>query len=249
MTVQYAGLYSFPKSGNTWMREIIAALLFGDREDIPDMHEGPIHKAPTAIVQGSRTVRFYKSHRLSPLETTGGQAIDHFGFIYIVRHPLDVFLSYLNYLRVDSERLHVRAHVPYVSVGDLIKSGDIELFLDCFILYGTVQPDFVAPGSWFDNVRHWQTDVATPERPVIILKYEDMVRNAAGTYDALAAFLGVDADRIDTAVKKANQKTRIDGKFFWKQQPGLYKEMLPPALIRKFEKFHGETVRSLGYEL
>ena len=41
----------------------------------------------------------------------------------------------------------------------------------------------------------------------------------------------------------------VNGKFFWKQKPGLYRDILPEDLIAKFRKFHGDRVAELGYEI
>src|SRR5262245_23694951 len=93
------GLYSFPRSGNTWLRQIVASAL-----DIPsnmlqrfvsDMAFGQICTHP--ITYEDRQWYFYKSHHKTLVKEHRGQPIRTDKVVYIYRHPLDVFLSYLNF--------------------------------------------------------------------------------------------------------------------------------------------------------
>ncbi len=54
---------------------------------------------------------------------------------------------------------------------------------------------------------------------------------------------------MERAMISAGENTKINGKFFWKQKAGNYREMLPENLIKKFDRYHGERVRALGYEI
>lgn len=254
MTKKMIGIYSFPKSGNTWMRHIISALYPDELSDlscIPDCHQGPVLDATAVAVPKFGPAGFYKAHLASPLINSGGSQIDNAAFICIIRHPLDVFLSYLNFLRkeVGGTKTASMTHIPVESAVQTIESGEVDLYLSAFILYGTLQPTFQAAGSWFRNVESWQAAAKAGQKPVFIIKYEDLLAGSEGAYADLADFLGFQSSDISDAVIRANAKTSQDGKFFWKKTAGHYKEMLPEDLIQKFDRFHGDRVRKIGYEI
>ncbi len=258
--VPYIGIYSFPKSGNTWIRHIVSSLYFRefdkkDLKSIPDMHQRVIADARSTRIGNRMAVKFYKSHCGEIVSQNGGQKINHHGIIYITRHPLDVFLSYLNFLRADvGGPAGARNYfLPVESVEDVVANGSIEVFLDAFILYGTLQPSFAAPKSWFENMEYWTArDVVEQggrQVPIACLKYEDMVFNGVEAMQPLCDMLGQSKQQVREALSAAGEKTKVNGKFFWKQKPGLYRDVLPDDLIARFRKHHGDRVAALGYEI
>lgn len=251
----YIGIYSFPKSGNTWMRHIVSALYFNEISSIPDLHQKAIADAKIAKLGTGEKVKFYKSHTATIVQNNNGREINHSAIIYIYRHPLDVFLSYVNFLRkeVGGNQGPILKNINFTSVEDAIANGDIELFLDAFILYGTVQPSFLAANSWFQNVENWTSGPSVKQRgkevPVVAIRYEDMMSQGVDALEAVRGLLGASRDEMEKAMGAAGENTRINGKFFWKQKAGNYKEMLPERLVRKFDRYHGDRVRALGYEI
>ena len=85
-------LVSYPRSGNTWVRNIIAEALYGESgkslgeigEYVPDLHKYNIDEMELAHP------RVIKSHFYYTKE--------YKRIIYIVRDPRDVFISYHKYL-------------------------------------------------------------------------------------------------------------------------------------------------------
>ncbi len=82
---------SYPKSGNTWLKFIMANLLTGTKNTfdsavkcIPDINSEE-EKGQYVAPQGN--VRFFKSHSQVPL-------YDYDGVIYIYRHVCDVMVSF-----------------------------------------------------------------------------------------------------------------------------------------------------------
>jgi hypothetical protein len=219
--------------------------------DIPDCHQNPISKAVPVNIANYGDIGFFKSHNAKPVVQNHGQVIEHEAYIYIMRHPLDVFLSYLNFMRADvgGEATSKASHVPITNVESTIRNGDVKLYLDAFILFGTIQPTFLAAGSWFNNVENWIDFASRTKKPIAIIKYEDMLAGDSHAYSALADVLQTTADDIKDNVLTANKKTEQDGKFFWKKKSGNYKEMLSPELIAHFDKYHGDRTRKLGYEI
>jgi hypothetical protein len=237
------------------MRQIIAALFFDDIKSIPDIHSRPIQEALPATLGDGRQLRFFKSHACHMVGKHANQAVRHAAIIYIMRHPLDVFLSYLNYLREDvfGKGIPMPNLVSIKSVEDLIESGEIEIFLDAFILYGTPRPSFAAAGSWFENAEYFwgkQSVIQEGEAvPVIGLRYEDMVLDPLKALEPVRNFFSVSGGVFEQKLQVAARKTRVNGAFYWKQRPGLYREMLPANLIEKFARYHEERTAKFGYRI
>ena len=95
------GLYSFPKCGNTWLRAIVAAMVGIPQEPddlqkyLTDIYQGTPYQHPWEH-QGRRWL-FYKAHHNHVLTEFKGQPLETDKVIYIYRHPLDAFVSYLNF--------------------------------------------------------------------------------------------------------------------------------------------------------
>lgn len=237
------------------MRHIISALYFNEISCIPDLHQTAITDAKIAKLDTGVKVKFYKSHTARIVENNNGREVNHSAIIYIYRHPLDVFLSYVNFLRkeVGGGQGPILENINFTSVEDAISNGDIELFLDAFILYGTVQPSFHAANSWFRNVENWTRSPSVKQRgndvPVVAVRYEDILSKGVDALEAVRALLGVSREEMENAMDAAGENTRLNGKFFWKQKADNYKEMLPEHLVRKFDRYHGDRVRALGYEI
>lgn len=240
MMNKYIGIYSFPKSGNTWVRWIIASLYKVDIGKIIDTHQVNINNA--FALNG---IHYYKSHkdRLHKLPITG----HHFACIHILRHPLDVFCSQLNFLSKNvapSEQILVK----YDSVEEVLEKGLIELFFGSFFLNGTLQPRFVDSGDYFTNADYFVNNTQhTFDFPVFNLKYENLVENTVEEIWPVAEFLGFSLTQLEDALEIAGIKTQQNGKFFWKQRKENFKDILPKKLIDIFYENFEEELKNLGY--
>ncbi|WP_456377842.1 sulfotransferase domain-containing protein [Lutibacter sp.] len=87
-------IVSYPKSGNTWVRFILANLIYGDKEDIT-FHTAkkfiPDYEAHKDELVDLKRPRIIKSHSLYKQEFNK--------IIYIIRDVRDVYISYYHYLK------------------------------------------------------------------------------------------------------------------------------------------------------
>lgn len=241
------GLYSFPKSGNTWMRHILACAL-GIQElpgTIPDIYKDPLFKNSCRI--GCDDTFFYKSHSRKEIKKWSDVKFENDGIVYIMRHPLDVFLSHLNFVSDNVSR------DPYIlihcdSVEGVVSREELDLYFGAFIVYGTVQPYFLDAGSWFKNVEFW-TNLAAVDSRVVVVKYEDLHSDPVQALLPVSRVIGVPHAQLCGGFERAQAKTQIDGRFFWKQKTENYRDMLPPQMIERFRRYHGKTVEAYGYRL
>ena len=128
---------SYPKSGNTWVRFLLANMLFGHVKTsadieamVPDVHRADEIKAQYHV---GGTV-FLKTHWA--LQDKMPQREKTAAAIHIVRHPLDV----------------LRSHIDYMGLAeDDAKRG---LFIDAFVALGR--------GARLAEAWLWQLDIKSP---------------------------------------------------------------------------------------
>ncbi len=237
-------LVSYPKSGNTWMRMLLANLLKEDDEEIalhnvnkyvPDIHASD--KLRSVIAEGSvfagLPYQFLKTHDAYLPFYRDKQVI------YIVRDGRDALTSYYHYLKARTDHA--------VSLGDVIRGR------------------YDAPGrSWSSHVVNWAKGAC---RRKATFKYEDLVADTAKEVRRLLAILGwePDSDRIARAIENSSfEKLKmLEGKhgwmresrteagkgtpFFRKGSVGDWRSIFSPADTSEFWRYHQEGMRLHGY--
>lgn len=157
-------LVSYPKSGSTWLRSLLAQALTGTEPDHDRIRAtvAPVgaHGAAPPLVGGQG--RLLRTHEpLWPYRGVAGM-----GVVYLVRRPEAVCLSYLNHLRGQGRDLEVGA------------------FVDAF-LAGTVD----GYGTWADHVVAAAAHARGPA-PLTWVRYEDLRAHPVTTLASLLDRLG-----------------------------------------------------------
>jgi Sulfotransferase domain len=235
-------IVSYPKSGNTWTRFLVASLIHSE-EPMTFMKADQV--IPTIDAQSRKYFKDLPRPRVIK---------SHFPFdqnykrvIYIVRDPKDVAVSQYHY--------QIKRKV-------LQDGHPLEEWIPRFVA-GETCPY----GSWGENVGSWlAARNANPE--FLLLRYEDMIRRTDVELIKVAKFLGIDPtpERIQWAIeqstadrmRKLEQKeagqwestkdTRKDKFFVRSAKAGEGKSTLPPACIEQIESAWGPLMRWLGYE-
>lgn len=169
-------LVSYPKSGNTWLRFLLAHLIcrnaavsFGNVEDIiPDIY---LHTDRTLISRPRP--RILKSHEYFDPR--------YKNVIYLARDPRDVVVSYY-----------------YHSIKFLGQPDDFpkDEFVARF-----VRGELDAFGSWGESVGSWVGARSNSTR-FLLLRYEDLLEDTVAQVRRIASFLGwsTQRERLETAV-------------------------------------------------
>jgi hypothetical protein len=240
------GVISFPKSGNTWARAIITRAL-GETDAaavVPTIYKGSIWQHPVQV-GGQRTV-FFKSHAATEPGRNAGRDFRSAHVLYLMRHPLDVFLSFLNWASGNVAAIPHLA-IPCDSVEGVIARGELDLYFGAFCLYGTLQPQFADAGSWFRNTAFWLDRAAAEPDRVSLVRYKDMLDRGAEVLEPFARQVGLPLPALHRGFAAAAADTARDGRFFWRQEAGLYRRLLPPAMIARFAALHGASLARAGY--
>jgi hypothetical protein len=234
-------LVSYPKSGNTWLRFLMANLL---RQDPSVGLLDADCMIPSVDAKSKRFFDAMKSPRIIK---------SHFAFIpaykrviYVVRDPRDVVMSQYHY---------------QIKRGVLAPGTPLEDFVSRFI-QGNVCPY----GSWGDNVGSW-TATRRQDLNFLLLRYEDMLADVSAGATRISNFLGLpfDSTRIALAVERSSLEnmrkveksegkkwestkgTRQDISFFRSAKSGEGRSVLPRESIERIEKAWGPLMRSLDY--
>ncbi|MEM9157463.1 MAG: sulfotransferase domain-containing protein [Verrucomicrobiota bacterium] len=178
-------LASYPKSGNTWLRFSVTALIQGElptsqivKEQMPDIHE-PGFKLYPLLEQG---LCFVKTHHMYADTMQGaGQTA---GFIYMIRNPIDVLASNYNYILRNAPQL-ARPIEEYVAT-----------YLE---QYGDPRWIGLKMGSWIENVSTWVE--LSSKTPGLLLRYEDMIKDPVAVLKLIAQYLNL--ERSDEQVERA----------------------------------------------
>jgi hypothetical protein len=237
-------LISYPRSGNTWMRFLIANLMhpqgnvsFANIESlIPDCEA---HSS--RYMKRAPSPRLIKSH----------EYFDHRykKVIYVVRDPRGVAISYYNFQRKYRQIQDGYPLARYVSdfVAGRISSADW--------------------GTWGQNVGSWLVREADPG--FLLLRYEDMLTDPAPGLGKIAAFLNIPSsvDATALAIERSAagrmrelEKTqnsewvttkdkRQDIPFVGEASASSWAGRLQPQSIAEIEAAWGSLMTRLGYAL
>ncbi len=238
-------LVSYPRSGNTWTRFLIANLV----HPAVDVSFTNIERLiPDTSSQSSRALR--RTPRPRIIKTH--QYFDHRcrRIICIVRDPRDVVLSYYDFQR---KYRHIQDDCP------------LETYVNDFVTGKLNSFDW---GTWGENVASWFFTRGKTEN-FLLLRYEDMKEDPFRELARTATFLGIDPDpaRLEQAVERssaermremeareadqwvATKNHRKDIPFVGSAKSGGWKEKLPASCVAQIESAWGETMTALGYEL
>lgn len=234
-------LVSYPKSGSTWLRFLLAHALTSEEVDFDSVREiippvGRHRRAPSLLPTGGRVVRSHEP--LWPYLGRSGQPV-----VSLLRDGRDVALSYL---------AHEQRNLRF--------TADVSSFLDRFVAGG-----IDGYGPWHDHVLSAVDFERRSETPVLRVRFEDLRAAPVQELSRTLAFLGVKdmSDEDLGRVVAANTKERMrakeatstflasmetDGSPFVRPdvRPG-WAELVPATARQRFESTCGEALRAAGY--
>jgi hypothetical protein len=237
-------LVSYPKSGNTWVRFLIANLVH-PQEPVTFLNIEAV--VPSIYILPDRELR--KFHRPRILKSHECFMPRYESVIYIVRDPRDVAVSYYYY------NLKKRLLPP-------------DCTLDQYI------PRFIADdldmrsGPWGDHVLSWVRMQDSVEK-FLWLRYEDMIARPDAELERVLTFLNLepDSNRVRRAIELSSARNmrqmeakqsddwvftkgmRKDIPFIRSATSGDWRSKLSASAVAQIERAWGTAMQSVGYQL
>ncbi len=236
---------SYPRSGNTWTRFLIANLVHPEKEVSFANIEQLI---PDTSSQSNRALKATPRPRIIKTH----EYFDHRypKTIYIVRDPRDVALSYYDFQR------------KYMQIDD---AYPLEQYVDDFVSGKLVS---IGWGTWGENVASWIYTRGKRDN-FLLMRYEDMMKNTERELARISEFLNIplepqrlkraiessSADRMRALEKLqednwvATKNRRKDIPFVRVAKSGGWHSALPASCVQQIENAWGGLMTPLGYEL
>ena len=262
-------LASFPRSGNTWLRFLLHNYLFGEASTslevsmkIPDLHSPQGYQLMAQAATEDHVI-ICKTHR--PLTSDHPFLRDTIGYIYILRHPKDTLVSFLNFLKMVDVNIEGFTGQP-----EEIQQRALRHWGTQFISNQPLQ-GWEHCGTWLQHVKTW---IEGSKFPKLVYRYEDMLDDPHQVFRNVLMFLNeaVDEKRINDAVEscrinrlKLLEKKESDanipllgqfsatelkkcGGFFRGKGKGQTLKEIDPQLDEVFDQRFGSLLAQLGYQ-
>lgn len=174
---------SYPRSGNTWIRFLLANLLYKPVEYSDEIEEliPNIHLGIRADQLHRRAITLIKTHWGHVPELPLRE--DTIGVIYVLRNPIDVLASSIRHYVLKSDE-----SIPRDTVEQRLQK--LRAWIDHYIaLGGREQCIRNRSGTWEENVVSWTT--STLPYPRLVLNYERLREDPALAATTICRFLNV----------------------------------------------------------
>ena len=256
---------SYPKSGNTWVRSFLSNYLsnndnfnFGELKKINKFPKDSLFKELNVdkndfgdiarnwipmqtFINLKNEVTYLKTHNaMMTINNFKFTDIDNTnGFIYLIRDPRDVLVSYASHMSQSFEETFE------VMIGDFSRS----------------EQDGAIMSSWSKHYNSWKNS----NFDKIIIKYEDLIENTEKCFNKIVSFLNkinnlpIDSKKIkksvlNTSFNKLKKLEENEGfneahqnSFFRKGKIGDWKENLDPKITKRIEEEFNSEMKELGY--
>ena len=283
---------SYPKSGNTLVRAIVASLFFSkngkfqfdqlkhttqfetrnrlnlikkiNEEDFLNLHKLKVLSKYWLTLQKRENIKinkgfgFVKSHSsyVAILKNWFTNPNNTAGYIYIVRDPRDVAVSWANHAKLTYDE-SINFMLDFNSCIEWAQTNS-EL------------PDHIKPriflSSWDEHVASWaNNDLSIPK---LILKYEDLVYNKEEILSEIINFFeksfkinfNLDEKKFNNIINTTSfkelklQENRfgfpeaVSGTFFREGKKNQWKNILNPKQIIKLENKFRDFMNKFGYD-
>ncbi|ARJ47300.1 sulfotransferase domain-containing protein [Candidatus Pelagibacter sp. RS39] len=273
---------SYPKSGNTWVRSIISSLVYTkdgifDFPSIKKIEQYPQRRFLEYFTQDYNNIHEIKKHWITSQERINLDAkikffkthhlnckVDNYPFtnkgctratIYIVRDPRNLIDSISNHFSKsieESKKFLLTSKILSPDKEIELRGGNVITYI----------------GSWKEHYRFWTND----NENLLIIKYEDLVKNIHQEIDKIIAFLKnfitfeVSDTKKENIIKstsfEALKKIEDNGdftenvfvkgksekvKFFNKGPSNVWQNTLPKNIQKELETELNSELKELGY--
>lgn len=239
-------LCGFPSSGNLKAQIGLANLVFGPVSSITDLDTkipvmSPVPEIPSC--PPGLQANFVFSHHVANRYMLS--QVRSYRIIYVVRNPVDAGISSAGYL------------LPRYA--DMTKATDEQLttvkagLIDDYLTVGSF-PDYISYdyGTWVSHIVSWREYARHARVPLMIVRFDDMRKDGAGTLQAMADFIGLGTtpERIAGAIDNwsiAASSAMEERAIAQREQSRFFKASWIPAYARGW-RYHGKGLSGYGRE-
>lgn len=227
--VQRVAIVSSPRSGNSWVRCVLADILKLEQIFVHNYFQAPLILPDKCILQ----LHWYREPNFQDFLRS-----NDFRVVVIARHPLDMLLSTLHFARLDKE-------------ANLWLGGNAE-FTPSFLSAAPASPEFLeyATGWGAENLlsitHQWWHD-----QRALKVRYEDLVRDPMPHFTQLITSLNGSPANLSVALQKyglANWQAKRN-KHGWQGRPGLWQDLIPFEDALKIYERHRSVFDGLAYSV
>ena len=221
-------IVSSPRSGNTWLRCLL--------RDSLELQEVAVHNYLDADFIPERCVFQLHWYREPNFQRF---LLEHqFQVITIARHPLDILISVLHFVRYEPETakwLGGNCELPSLLRE---RSPASREFLEYALSFGSENLLSVTYQWWHDH-------------SAIKVTFEDFVAAPALHFQRLAEQLGVSTGRIldALAANSLDMFKALPNRHGWQGKPGLWRELIPFENAAAIFDRHHDIFEKLGYAI
>lgn len=224
-------IISTPRSGNTWLRYILAGLYQAQQIAVHTPNEINWQALP----RGNLVLQMHWHHT-----PEFAQSLRQYGFKVVVlhRHPLDVLLSILQFAPKEPQTarwLDGEAGDERDICGHLPTSSE-------FLVYCTGP----RARTLLNVSVEWSRD-----SDAVVISYEDLVQDPIATVASLASCLGRPsveiADIVDQNALDVLRSTARNG-HFWQGRPGIWRQLIPAEIAQTIAHAQRDAFDTFGYE-
>lgn len=223
-------LVSTPRSGNTWVRSVLSDLLELESIALHNYLEAPPSLPERCILQ----IHWYREPNFQKF-----LAEQEFRIVCLARHPLDVLISVLAFIRhepLTARWLEGNADIPASLAGCSPASSD-------FLAYAT---SFGAENLLSVSYLWWHDAIA------IRARYENCAADPVASFSNILRDLGAEPIRdISVTLDKWNLRyfRNLSNQHGWQGRSGLWKDLIPAREAMQIFRRHRNIFDALGYSV
>ena len=222
-------IVSTPRSGSTWVRGVLRDALALPELAVHNYRDLPSVLPDQAVLQ----LHWYREPGFQAFLREGG-----FKVIVLGRHPLDVLVSVLHFVRrepLTARWLEGNAEIPPDLHAEKPFSDGFERYATS---WGAENLLSVSYQWWFDN-------------STIRLHYENLARNPQAVFRTLLSDLGGSCARLDDALaaNSIDVQRATPNRHGWQGTPGLWRQLILPVAARRIQRRHARVFETLGYRV
>ncbi len=216
-----------PRSGNRWARMVLARTLGLQEFAIHNWTDLP-SELPEECILG---IHWYREPNFQSFLRK-----NEFRLVVLARHPLDVLLSVLHFIRFEPMTSRwLEGNCALAS--ELIGSSPLS---EAFNRYAT---SWGAENLLSVGYQWWH------DPPILKVRYEDLVADPNDEFTAIASTFGGSTSGLEAILREISCESfrALPNRHGWQGRPGLWRRLIPTIKALKIYAYHRRVFKTLGY--